>query len=74
MQAYDQYFGTVADYNRAQFELFHALGYPARKSRPFGPLATLTDRDASHLACLRSTRALPGEPARPQSRRHDLNL
>lgn len=27
--AYDEYFGTVADYNRAQFELLHALGYPA---------------------------------------------
>jgi hypothetical protein len=31
MESYDQYFGTVADYNRAQFELFHALGYPARE-------------------------------------------
>jgi outer membrane protein TolC len=29
MESYDQYFITVADYNRAQFELFHALGYPA---------------------------------------------
>ncbi len=29
--AYDQYFATVADYNRAQFDLFHALGYPARE-------------------------------------------
>ena len=29
MTAYNQYFATVADYNRAQFELFHALGYPA---------------------------------------------
>lgn len=28
-QAYANYFGTVADYNRAQFRLFHALGYPA---------------------------------------------
>jgi outer membrane protein TolC len=27
--AFDQYFTTVAEYNRAQFELFHALGYPA---------------------------------------------
>ena len=27
--AFDEYFTTVADYNRAQFELFHALGYPA---------------------------------------------
>ncbi|HEY5313781.1 MAG TPA: TolC family protein [Pirellulales bacterium] len=29
--AYDNYFATVADYNRAQFEIFHALGYPARE-------------------------------------------
>lgn len=27
--SYDQYFATVADYNRAQFELYHAVGYPA---------------------------------------------
>jgi outer membrane protein TolC len=29
--AFDQYFMTVADYNQAQFELFHALGYPAQE-------------------------------------------
>ena len=29
--AMEEYFTTVADYNRAQFELFHALGYPARE-------------------------------------------
>ena len=29
--ALDEYFTTVADYNRAQFEIFHALGYPARE-------------------------------------------
>jgi outer membrane protein TolC len=27
--AFNEYFTTVADYNRAQFELFHAMGYPA---------------------------------------------
>jgi hypothetical protein len=27
--AFNEYFTTVAEYNRAQFELFHALGYPA---------------------------------------------
>ena len=30
-QSFDAYFTTVADYNRAEFELFHALGYPARE-------------------------------------------
>jgi outer membrane protein TolC len=29
--AFEEYFTTVAEYNRAQFELFHALGYPARE-------------------------------------------
>ena len=28
--AYNKYFGAVTDYNRAQFELYHALGYPSR--------------------------------------------
>jgi outer membrane protein TolC len=27
--SFDEYFTTVAEYNRAQFDLFHALGYPA---------------------------------------------
>lgn len=29
--AFDEYFSTVSEYNRAQFELFHAIGYPARE-------------------------------------------
>ena len=29
--AFNEYFTTVAEYNQAQFELFHALGYPARE-------------------------------------------
>jgi outer membrane protein TolC len=29
--AYDDYFTTVAEYNTAQFEMFRALGYPARE-------------------------------------------
>jgi hypothetical protein len=39
--AYDNYFATVAEYNTAQFELFHALGYPAREiafARPPGEI------------------------------------
>jgi hypothetical protein len=35
--AFDEYFATVADYNIAQFELFHALGYPAREIEFFRP-------------------------------------
>jgi outer membrane protein TolC len=31
MRAYDNYIATVAEYNIAQFQMFHALGYPARE-------------------------------------------
>jgi outer membrane protein TolC len=36
-QAFDEYFATVADYNIAQFQLFHALGYPAEEIASFRP-------------------------------------
>ncbi len=29
--AFEEYFATVAEYNRAQFDLFHAMGYPAQE-------------------------------------------
>jgi hypothetical protein len=29
--SFDEYFTTVAEYNRAEFRMFHALGYPARE-------------------------------------------
>jgi outer membrane protein TolC len=29
--AFEEYFNTVSEYNRAQFELFRALGYPAQE-------------------------------------------
>ena len=29
-RAYDQYFVAINNYNRAQFQLYHALGYPSR--------------------------------------------
>jgi outer membrane protein TolC len=35
--AFDEYFATVAEYNRAQFGLFHALGYPAHQVARFRP-------------------------------------
>jgi outer membrane protein TolC len=48
--AIDEYFTTVNDYNRAQFELFHALGYPAREvanRRPPGEVRPVeTERPA----------------------------
>jgi outer membrane protein TolC len=34
---FGEYFSTVAEYNRAQFDLFHALGYPAREMTRIRP-------------------------------------
>ena len=31
MESYDRYFAAIAEYNKSQFELYHALGYPARE-------------------------------------------
>lgn len=49
-RSYDLYFSTVADYNRAQFELFHSLGYPAREvaslRSPGEPVPVNTSRPA----------------------------
>jgi outer membrane protein TolC len=35
--SYNEYFATVAEYNRAEFALFHALGYPAQEVARFRP-------------------------------------
>jgi outer membrane protein TolC len=37
VQAYNDYYGTVADYNRAQFRLYRALGQPAQSLTGNGP-------------------------------------
>jgi outer membrane protein TolC len=50
--AFDEYFTTVAEYNRAQFELFHALGYPAREialDRPPGQLQPVNTERPGYL-------------------------
>lgn len=47
MESYDQYFMTVADYNKAQFELFHALGYPAGEIANANPPGDLLPVDTS---------------------------
>jgi hypothetical protein len=48
--AFNEYFNTVADYNTAQFALFHSLGYPAREvtffRSPGEVLPVNTDRPA----------------------------
>jgi Outer membrane efflux protein len=41
--AFDEYFTTVADYNRAEFELFHAMGYPAQEISHFRSPGTVVE-------------------------------
>jgi outer membrane protein TolC len=45
--AFDEYFTTVADYNRGQFELFHALGYPANEVASMRPPGEFQPVDTS---------------------------
>jgi hypothetical protein len=48
----DEYFTTVADYNRAQFQLFHALGYPAQEvvfQRPPGDVLPVDTARPTYL-------------------------
>jgi outer membrane protein TolC len=52
MTAYDNYIATVAEYNTAQFELFHALGYPAREisfARPPGNIVPVDTSRPGYL-------------------------
>lgn len=44
---YNQYFATVADYNRAQFEMYHALGYPALDIAELTPPGEIAPVDTS---------------------------
>jgi outer membrane protein TolC len=50
MRAFSEYFVTVAEYNRSQFALFHALGYPAQEltvlRQPGSPIPVQLDRPA----------------------------
>ena len=50
--AFNEYFNTVADYNTAQFMLFHALGYPAREvtfRRPPGEVLPVNTERPAYL-------------------------
>jgi hypothetical protein len=49
---FDEYFTTVAEYNRAQFELFHALGYPGREITYFQPPGNVEPVDTTRPAYL----------------------
>ena len=63
-KAFNEYFTTVAEYNRAQFELFHALGYPAREIARFQPAGEVepVDTDEATLSAPRGQRATPSYP------------
>ena len=45
--ALDHYFATVAQYNAAQFLMFHALGYPARELTCFKDVGEALPVDTS---------------------------
>jgi hypothetical protein len=50
--AFDEYFATVADYNQAQFQLFHALGYPASEISFLRPPGDVEPVDTTRPAYL----------------------
>ena len=50
--AFDEYYTTVAEYNRAQFQMFHALGYPAGEIAYGRPPGDIQPVDTSRPAYL----------------------
>jgi hypothetical protein len=62
--AYDNYFATVAQYNTAQFELFHALGYPAREIAFFRRPGEVAPVDTSRPGYLPPVGTGPPPPTR----------
>jgi outer membrane protein TolC len=51
-RAYDEYFTAVNSYNRAQFQLFRALGYPARQVICDCPVGPVQNVDTSRPPCM----------------------
>jgi hypothetical protein len=47
MASFDDYFATVAEYNRSQFRLFHALGYPASEVARLHPTGEILPVDTA---------------------------
>jgi len=62
--AYDDYFTTIAEYNQAQFELFHALGYPAREIEYFRPPGEMAPVDTTRPGYLPPVGTGPPPPTR----------
>ncbi len=51
-RAYDNFFAAVNGYNRAEFQLYRAMGYPARNVICDRPLGELQNVDASRPPCM----------------------
>ncbi len=62
--AFDEYYATVAEYNTAQFQLFHALGYPAQEISYFRPPDGLLPVDTSRPRFLPPVGTGPPPPTR----------
>ena len=62
--AYDNYFATVAEYNTAGFELFHALGYPAREVAVFRAPGEVAPVDTTRPTYLPPVGTGPPPPTR----------
>ncbi len=62
--AFNEYFNTVADYNTAQFMLFHALGYPAREVTFFRPPGEVIRVNTERPAYLPRVGTGPPQPPR----------
>jgi len=53
VRAYDNYYAAVNGYNRAQFRLYHALGFPSRilaSERPAGEIQPIDTRRPPQMA------------------------
>jgi hypothetical protein len=62
--AYDHYWVTVAEYNQAQFRLYHALGYPARELAYFRRTGPILDVNTVRPAYLPPVGVGPPPPSR----------
>lgn len=62
--AYDKYYSTVAEFNKAQFLLFHALGYPAEAVASFKQIGDIEPVDTARPAYLPPVGEGPPPPTR----------
>jgi hypothetical protein len=62
--AFNEYFNTVADYNTAQFMLYHALGYPSREITFFRPPGEILPVNTERPAYLPPVGTGPPAPPR----------